>query len=121
MPFYIVFGASTEESLRGANGVHDKRLVWWPNPVGVFRADTAEDACKKGAAKSGRLATFAACDCTPWGISMLEIDGAYELGDEVEESDARIRATEDRLKALERENEDKYHRVTNDLDDLEAS
>lgn len=123
MPFYIVFGASTQESIAGRSGskAEDKRLVWWPNPVGVFRSDTADDACKKAAQKTGRLATFAAVDCTPWGITMLEVDGAYELGDPLEEADAKIQETENRLRALERQNDDAYHKVTKDLDDLEAN
>lgn len=119
MPHYLVFGSSRTKDVTGER--RDTGLTWWPNPIGVFRADTADDACMKAAQKSGRMATFAAVECHPWGVAIMDVDGAYELGNELEEADAKIKDTENRLKALERQNDDAYKKVTKDLDDLEKS
>lgn len=57
------------------------RLIWAHGPVGVFRADDAEEACKAASRKIGSMGTFFAVEGFPWGVSMVVAD-AEELGTE---------------------------------------
>lgn len=55
------------------------RLIWFGQPVGLFRAPTPEAACQSAARASGSMGTFFAVPGTPWGVSLLDAGGT-EVG-----------------------------------------
>lgn len=83
MPFYIVFAAG-RRPIPGAvvmgNAAVPTGLVWDNQPVGVFRADDAELACRAAARKQGTVGTFFAVDGFAWGVELTDVEGAEELG-----------------------------------------
>jgi hypothetical protein len=73
--FYIVFGSIK----RPADLMGGKKLDWGQPPVGVYEADTPEQACQAAASDQGMMATYCAVECTPWGIDLMDAP-ARQLG-----------------------------------------
>ena len=85
--YYIVF---SHQQVRGAVENWQGRRQVTPdmvsvNPVGVFEAENAEEACKAAAMHTRSLGTFVAVQCTPWGVDLLHSNakllGESELND----------------------------------------
>lgn len=84
--FYIVFAARSIQSQDPYHGAPQgvPELVW-SNPVGVFKADTATQACQAAAKKVGAFGNFFAVEGTPWGLDIYTDDGVQEFGkDEID-------------------------------------
>jgi hypothetical protein len=108
MNYYLVFGMTktqdepTYVGRSGAGGAPHfiqapPALVW--NPLGVFTAATAEDACKAAAKKAQRFGSFFAVEGYPWGIDLMDTD-ATEFG---AEPLTNLQRAENRSRELERE------------------
>jgi hypothetical protein len=54
-------------------------LAWAPSPIGMFHAESGDQACKAAARKIGSMGVFFAVSGTPWGVSMAD-SGAEEVG-----------------------------------------
>lgn len=74
MSWYIVFPARKWESPFGKQG------MTWENPIGVFQADSIEEAFLAAAKKANGLGTFFAVEGTPWGLDMEPDPNVKELG-----------------------------------------
>jgi hypothetical protein len=96
-PMPIQTGARSFEYRHHTTG----RLQWLGSPVGVFKAETAEAACRAAAKRTGTMGTFFAVEGTPWGVSMIGSD-ATELGVDFEESQSDLDRLERRTRELER-------------------
>jgi hypothetical protein len=86
MNFYMVFAGIKQ----------DKLIQWSAQPVGVFRADSAEQACQAAAKKTGFMGNYFALQGTPWGIELFETD-ADEFG-----ADTTIDPLQRRIAELEK-------------------
>lgn len=102
--YFLVFGQEVSEGARvfpgapypgGGTQITPDELV--VHPVGIFRADRAEDACQAAAKRSRRMGTFFAVEGTPWGVDLIEVENVEQLG-EVKPDDEKER----RIRALER-------------------
>lgn len=94
--FYLVFGSTQEINQQG-----DQYLFWGANnPVGVFRGDSPDDACKAAAKRTRRMGTYAAIECNVWGLDLLD-SGAVELGSEASEREAKLAEKEAMVDALD--------------------
>lgn len=76
MNWYIVFASEK----RPANFVGGKRLDWGQPPIGVYRAESPEEACQAAAQDHGSVSTMFAVEGTPWGLDMMERPAATQLG-----------------------------------------
>ena len=105
MPYYIVFGANQQvpsgQAYGGPPTNAPHTLVWFNAPIGVFRTDTAERACMAAAKKSGAIGTFFAVDGTPWGVELMDVEGATELGGPPNIDDERDRRIHDLERQLD--------------------
>ena len=99
MNYYLVFGSIKRP--RGFMG--GQFLDWSQPPVGVYKAETAEQACQAAAKDHGQMATYFAIEGYAWGIDMMEVPNTAQLGrsetpeermtrvlDRMEETDKRI-------------------------------
>ncbi len=102
MPYFMVF--QIEDRARSAPpGVPvDLSLKTFAVPLAAFHADTAEEACQAAAAKTKRLTSYFAIEGTPWGIDMLQVEGATEIGATPDDEELAETAKERRLRELER-------------------
>lgn len=89
--FYIVFGSIK----RPADFFGGKALDWSQPPIGVYQAQTPEDACQAAARDHGQMATYFAVGGTPWGVDMIEAP-AQQLG-RTENSQDRMSRILDRM------------------------
>ena len=112
MKHYIVFAAQPETYQDGyiegppRTYVENKRptgrLLWQGQPVGVFRGESAEQACQAAARKAGVIGTFFAIEGFPWGVSLLHtVAEELTMTDPAEET--RLAQLEKRSRKMERE------------------
>ena len=97
MPFYLVFGSIK----RPVDFLGGKALDWGQPPIGVYQADTAEQACMAAASDNGQMATYFAVEGTPWGVDLIDVP-ARQLGRSKSGTDAlndRIGQVLDRMEA----------------------
>ena len=73
MNYYMVFG-SIKRPLTGGGS----RLDWaidrqgYPaGPIGVYQADSPQEACQAAAADVAGMGTFFAVEGTPWGLELM--------------------------------------------------
>jgi hypothetical protein len=91
---YIVFAGQK------STGFNRTYMNWQEKPVGVFRAESAESACRLAAKKNGRMGTYFAVEGFPWGVEMFDADDASELG--VENPLSKLEQLENRSRELEK-------------------
>jgi hypothetical protein len=89
--FYIVFGSIK----RPSDFFGGKSLDWSQPPIGVYQADTPEEACQAAARDHGQMATYFAVGGTPWGVDLIEAP-ARQLG-RTENSQDRMNRILDRM------------------------
>lgn len=75
MNHYLVFGS--RKFTNAFSG--EKRLVWEPGPIGVYTADSPEQAFRAAAADSDSFGTFFVVEGTPHGVEVMDA-GATQLG-----------------------------------------
>lgn len=91
MAFYIVFGSVK----RPVGFMGDTALDWGQPPIGVYSADSPEDACQTAARDHGQMATYFAVEGTPWGVDMVDAP-AKQLG-RTQNSNDRLADVLDRM------------------------
>lgn len=97
--FYLVFGSTK----RPVGFMGEQALDWGQPPIGVYSAESAEEACQSAAKDNGTMATYAAVPCVPWGVDLYDAP-AKQLG--------RTGNTQDRLaEVLERMEDDHKRRL----------
>lgn len=74
-------------------------------PVGVWGANSGDDACKAAAKKVGQVGTYFAVEGSPWGVDMLDVEGVHELGEEETPDAQQVRIRELERQLLERGDE----------------
>lgn len=96
MNFYLVFGSVK----RPVGFMGEKALDWSNPPIGVYSADTPQDACQAAAKDNGQMATYFAVEGTPWGVDLFEAP-AKQLG-RSESSGDRMSRVLDRMEENDR-------------------
>lgn len=72
MAYYLVFG-SVKRPLMGGG----KYLDWSSDgPLGVYEAESPDDACKLAAADAANMGTFFAVEGFPWGLELMTPPGS---------------------------------------------
>lgn len=92
--YFMVFGSTRRHTLAGT-----KWVSWEPQPLGVYEAPNATEACKLAASEMDRFGMFFAIEGQPWGVTM-NAPNAKRFGSEksVEE---RLAEQLDRMDALD--------------------
>lgn len=85
--FYIVFGSIK----RPSDFFGGRTLDWSQPPIGVYQANSPEDACQAATKDHGQMATYFAVPGVPWGVDMVDAP-AKQLG--------RSGGVQDRLDAV---------------------
>lgn len=106
--FYIVFGSIR----RPTDFLGGKALDWSQPPIGVYQAETAEQACIAAAKDHGTMATYFAVPGTPWGLDMVEapakqlgrqVSSQERLADALDKAERRAAETDRLVQLLEKE------------------
>src|SRR5690242_5190079 len=96
MNYYLVFGSIR----RPTDFMGGKALDWGQPPIGVYQADSPENACMAAAKDHGQMATYFAVEGIPWGVDMVEAP-ARQLGKSVSGND-RLAALLERMEENDR-------------------
>jgi hypothetical protein len=82
MPYYAIFEVFDRGDYEGlrVGQMRPRGLTRGLAPVSAFQAATPELACQAAARATRSLTSYVAIECTPWGIDVMEADGATELG-----------------------------------------
>jgi hypothetical protein len=74
MRYFIVFPARHWKNVMGEHGIS------WDDAIGVFKAETPEDACLAAAKKAQSMSTLFAVEGFAWGLDMEADPNTVELG-----------------------------------------
>lgn len=102
MRSYIVFGSVKRP--QGFSG--GSYLDWQEKPLGVYQADTGEEACQEAARDSNGMGTFIAVEGILWGVALME-SGAKQFGksenvlDRIASHMDRMAANQEHIRELE--------------------
>jgi hypothetical protein len=95
MPCYAIFEVFDRGDYEGlrVGQMRPRGLTRGLAPVSAFQAATPELACQAAARATRSLTSYVAIECTPWGIDVMEADGATELGAEPARAVAELEAS----------------------------
>lgn len=80
--YYLVFGNHPQSSPVWNESTQSSTMQTtnrW-EPVDVYEADTAEQACQAAARDNGHMGDYFGVEGFPWGVHLLDTGGARKFG-----------------------------------------